>query len=122
MAKHIAKRNLGFYNGSRITVSVILALTIIVSSFGFANVINDTKNYFSNNNYDYYISFANEKGLNEAEKQEIADMQYIGEVSGEKSMNINLLRDEIDDFFRVVMCDTFLPGDQMLKSTNSTVI
>ena len=26
-------------------------------------------------------------------------MQYIGEVSGEKSMNINLLRDEIDDFF-----------------------
>ena len=118
VAKHIAKRNLGFYNGSRITVSVILALTIIVSSFGFANVINDTKNYFSNNNYDYYISFANEKGLSEAEKQEIADMQYIGEVSGEKSMNINLLRDEIDDFFRVVMCDTFLPGDQMLKSTN----
>lgn len=118
VAKHIAKRNLGFYNGSRITVSVILALTIIVSSFGFANVINDTKNYFSNNNYDYYISFANEKGLSEAEKQEIADMQYIGEVSGEKSMNINMLRDEIDDFFRVVMCDTFLPGDQMLKSTN----
>lgn len=118
VAKHIAKRNLGFYNGSRITVSVILALTIIVSSFGFANVINDTKNYFSNNNYDYHISFANEKGLSEAEKQEIADMQYIGEVSGEKSMNINLLRDEIDDFFRVVMCDTFLPGDQMLKSIN----
>lgn len=118
VAKHIAKRDLGFYNGSRITVSVILALTIIVSSFGFASVINDTKNYFSNNNYDYYIQFGNGKGLNEAEKQEIADMQYIGEVSGTKSMNINLLRDEIDDFFRVMMYYTFWPGDHMLKSTN----
>ncbi len=118
VAKHIAKRDLGFYNGSRITVSVILALTIIVSSFGFANVINDTKNYFSNNNYDYYIHFSNVKGLNEAEKQEIADMQYIGEVSGTKSMNINLLRDEIDDFFRVMMYYTFWPDDQILKSTN----
>lgn len=118
VAKHIAKRDLGFYNGSRITVSVILALTIIVSSFGFANVINDTKNYFSNNNHDYYLQFANGKGLNEAEKQEIADMQYIGEVSGTKSMNINLLRDEIDDFFRVMMYYTFWPDDQILKSTN----
>ena len=118
VAKHIAKRDLGFYNGSRITVSVILALTIIVSSFGFANVINDTKNYFSNNNHDYYLQFANVKGLNEAEKQEIADMQYIGEVSGTKSMNINLLRDEIDDFFRVMMYYTFWPDDQILKSTN----
>ena len=118
VAKHIAKRDLGFYNGSRITVSVILALTIIVSSFGFASVINDTKNYFSNYNYDYYIQFGNGKGLNEAEKQEIADMQYIGEVSGTKSMNINLLRDEIDDFFRVMMYYTFWPGDHMLKSTN----
>ncbi len=118
VAKHIAKRDLGFYNGSRITVSVILALTIIVSSFGFANVINDTKNYFSNNNHDYYLQFANGKGLNEAEKQEIADMQYIGEVRGTKSMNINLLRDEIDDFFRVMMYYTFWPDDQILKSTN----
>ena len=34
-------------------------------------------------------------------------------------MNINLLRDEIDDFFRVMMYYTFWPGDQMQKSTNS---
>ncbi len=118
VAKHIAKRDMGFYKGSKITVSVILALTIIVSSFGFANVINDTKNYFSNMNCDYYIQFANGKGLSEAEKQEIADMQYIGEVSGTKSMSIDLLRDKVDDFFRVVMNHTLLPGDQMLKSTN----
>ncbi|MBS7360570.1 MAG: ABC transporter permease, partial [Oscillospiraceae bacterium] len=111
---HIAKRNLKFYNSSRVAVSVMLASTIIFSCFGFS-VIKYMKEGIYTIPYDYIIYTTD---MPEIEKQNIAEMPYFSEVTGKKELNIVAEYDKIDDFFRVMNTDAFISyGENEPSST-----
>lgn len=71
---HIAKRNLQLYGSAKVTVSIMLSVAIIISSFGFSlfHLIKDEVYLLPS---DYYVSSGNDP-LTEAEKQEISAMPY----------------------------------------------
>ena len=113
--KLLAKRNLTFYKGSRIAVTVMLIVTIVFSCVGFSvmkqlrleTIENTTTDYFLHTmNMATYSAYANieknKTGLTETEKREIEAAPYVKNVTGQKSCHVNLLTDKITDFMRVM--------------------
>lgn len=119
--KHIAKRNLKFYNSSRVAVSVMLAATIIVSCFCFS-AISLVKEDMYNLPYDYLLSAYNSDGVSEADKQAIAAMPYFSKVNGTKRINAIVEYKEVDDFFRVINSNAFESRDGVMPSSTEELI
>lgn len=116
--KHIAKRNLKFYNSSRVAVSVMLAATIIVSCFCFSSISSIEEDMY-NLPSDYLLSAYNSDGVSEADKQAIAAMPYFSKVNGIKRINAIIEYEEVDDFFRVINHRAFEnQNDAMPSSTD----
>lgn len=115
---HIAKRNLQLYGSAKVTVSIMLSVAIIISSFGFS-LFHLVKNEVYLLPSDYYVSSGNDP-LTEAEKQEISAMPYFSEVFGRKRANAVVEYDGIDDFFRVVNSNSFdiVTGSNELLASN----
>ncbi|MDE5995318.1 MAG: FtsX-like permease family protein, partial [Eubacterium sp.] len=94
VSSHLAKRNLTFYKGGLIAVSIILSITIIFSCLCFSAL---AKNYGEVGTFgmDYYVSaggtysvsgFENyEGGMSDADKHNIASMPYVAEARGNKT-------------------------------------
>ena len=109
--KLIAKRNLGFYKGSKITVCIILTATILLSNYGWASVISSNDSHLNSVSYDYQLLTtyeSGEQGINEAERQDIEALPYIGETEGRKTANVYLYFDKITDFFRAINYNAFI--------------
>ena len=109
--KLIAKRNLGFYKGSKITVCIILIATILLSNYGWESIISSNDSHLNSVSYDYELLTtyeSGEQGINEAERQDIEALPYIGETEGRKTANAYLYFDKITDFFRAINYDAFI--------------
>lgn len=121
--KLIAKRNLGFYKGSKITVCIILTATILLSNYGWASVISSNDSHLNSVSYDYELLTtyeSGEQGINEAERQDIEALPYIGETEGRKTANAYLYFDKITDFFRAINYDVFM-NHEKINNTNDLV-
>lgn len=121
--KLIAKRNLGFYKGSKITVCIILMATILLSNYGWASVISSNDSHLNSVSYDYELLTtyeSGEQGINEAERQDIEALPYIGETKGRKTANAYLYFDKITDFFRAINYDVFM-NHEKINNTNDLV-
>jgi cytoskeletal protein RodZ len=113
---HLAKRNLQFYKGSRIAISVILVVTIVFSAFMFS-YLSYAKNDIRSIPADYILeslsdtggTYYNEasKGLTESERQDINDLPYVASTTGEKKASAMIEVDEINDFVRVINSERY---------------
>ncbi|MDE6111149.1 MAG: FtsX-like permease family protein, partial [Eubacterium sp.] len=112
VSSHLAKRNLTFYKGGLIAVSIILSITIVFSCFCFSALSKNYGKVSNSNGADYYVyslgagyaanGFENyEGGMSDADKQSIASMPYVAEVRGTKSLNTAVETKELTDFHKV---------------------
>ena len=117
---HIASRNAKFYKGGKTAVSIILSATILFSSIGFSYLAYEKENV-NNLDSDYRLSISNGVescyntasnliGLNETERQDIAAMPYITNVSGEKGI-ASVIDSENSKYMRVLNYENYLELD-----------
>ena len=108
---HLAKRNLTFYKGGLIAVSVILSITIVFSCLCFS-LLSDKYGDIGTIGMDYEISglgtsssdFVNYGGgMSDADKQNIASMPYVSEAQGSKSVVALVETDEITKFHKAFL-------------------
>lgn len=115
----LIKRNNMFNKGKRAFVCILLIVTIVFSCFGFSFVKYISNEYY-NPPYDYrmgsysymysdYEHLEDNGGLTENNKQEILRNPYVKSVRGSKKCSVNILSDEIPDYFRVIKCWEFYP-------------
>ncbi len=114
-AKLLAKRNVSFNRKSQLAVSIILAVTILISCYGFSVV----KNYQNNDNvyslYDYtlrtsgniiYSQIVNIKqgnnGYSEKDIQKVLSSPYVESVNGVKSCKYLMLNNELSDYMQTI--------------------
>lgn len=111
VSSHLAKRNMIFYKGGRIAVSVMLVASIVFSCFGFS-YMSYAKDDIYEYSYDYefwglgegyyndnginYNSY--EKGMSDADKQDISAIPYVSRTYGDKNINAIMKVDEISEF------------------------
>ena len=115
--KLLAKRNLMFYKGKRVGVSIILIATIVISGFGFSFVkMMDKENNLFQSRSDYSVlSNGGSSGsqyfnckwgvyysdFGENVKQEILSIPYVSSVKGIKSCMANIVLDgEYSDYLK----------------------
>lgn len=111
VSKLMAKRNLVFFKGGRIAVSIMLAVTVLFSCMGFSFL----KEYNSSNitrNYDYQInhmsSFSSDvvnyrsanKGMSEVDKKDLEMLPYITDVIGKKDISTCIEIEEYSDYYK----------------------
>lgn len=115
----LAKRSLSLHRGKQISVSILLALTIILSCFGFAFMeveMEQAKNSITNcdymiRQYEYgYIcegvNFPNfEKGFTENDKQDIASHHLLLEVYSYKQYEAFLNMEEYSPYMDIAYGD-----------------
>lgn len=107
----MAQRNLLFFKGGRIAVSIMLAVTVIISCIGFS-ALKEYSSYGYKRSYDYSIDssagFAwsmvnfNEasNGISEIDKKDMEMIPYISEVIGRKQVSTCLELDEYSDYYK----------------------
>lgn len=105
----LAKRNITLSRGRQITVSVILAITVIGSCFGFSG-LNHESSELGNREYKYELrndggyeaTFANctmdYRGYSNNDIAELMSSGYFSEVFAAKTGIINILKDELTDY------------------------
>lgn len=118
---HIASRNAKFYKGGKTAVSIILSATILFSSIGFSYLAYEKENVKTIDS-DYRLSLSNTGGgsyyndtnsligLSETDRQDIAAMPYISNVSGEKGLAC-AIDSENSKYMRVLNYDNYLELD-----------
>lgn len=105
----LAKRNITLSRGRQITVSVILAITVIGSCFGFAGLSHEGSQlgnreykYELRNDGGYEATLANctmdYRGYNNNDIAELMSSGYFSEVFAAKIGIINILKDELTDY------------------------
>ncbi|MDE5604724.1 MAG: ABC transporter permease [Eubacterium sp.] len=108
---HLAKRNLTFYKGGLIAVSVILSITIVFSCLCFFSLA-DIYGNIGTIGKDYEISslgassseFVNYGGgMSNADKQNIEAMPYVAKAYGEKSVVSIVEVNEITKFHKAFL-------------------
>lgn len=108
--KLIAKRNLTFYKGKRIAVTMFLVLTILISCFGFSFAKQSLDNILVST-YDYRLSIMRvsllsayinmsetENGYNDNDLYELLSDPLVEKVSGSQSCRINIFTDKQSDY------------------------
>ncbi len=107
----MAQRNLLFFKGSRIAVSIMLAVTVILSCAGFS-FVKEYGSYEFERPYDYAIDSRmgyaanlvnfNEasNGISEVDKKDMEMIPYISEVTGRKRVASCLELDAYTDYYR----------------------
>lgn len=107
----MAQRNLLFFKGSRIAVSIMLAVTVIFSCAGFS-FVKEYGSYEFERPYDYAIDSRmgyavnlvnfNEasNGISEVDKKDMEMIPYISEVMGRKRVASCLELDAYTDYYR----------------------
>ena len=105
----LAKRNITLSRGRQITVSVILAFTVIGSCFGFSGLSHE-KSQLDDREYKYELrnfggyeaTLANcnmdYRGFSNNDIAELMSSGYFSEVFATKSGAINILKDELTDY------------------------
>lgn len=108
----MAQRNLLFFRGGRIAVSVMLAVTVIFSCAGFSFLKEYDSSYYYTRPYDYlldnYRCFSGNMvnyndlaiGMSEVDKKEIEMIPYVSEVIGKKEVSTCLEIDEYTDYYK----------------------
>ena len=121
--KLISKRAVSFNRGRQAAITVILAICILFSGFGFTladniitmNTINAPCDYMVTSYHNmaaYYnwLTATQDRLFSESDKQNIIDTPYVGSVSGYKQLRANILTDEITDYMILASSDLFTPG------------
>lgn len=108
----MAQRNLLFFKGSRIAVSIMLAVTVILSCAGFSFLKEYDSSYYYTRPYDYlldnYRGFSGNMvnyndlaiGMSEVDKKEIEMIPYVSEVIGKKEVSTCLEIDKYTDYYK----------------------
>ncbi len=111
VSKLMAKRNLVFFKGGRIAVSIMLAVTVLFSCLGFS-FLKEYNSFNITRNYDYIIShmssFSSDvvnfrsanKGMSEVDKKDLEMIPYITEVSGIKDISTCIEIEEYSDYYK----------------------
>ncbi|MDE6659845.1 MAG: ABC transporter permease [Eubacterium sp.] len=113
VSSHLAKRNLTFYKGGLIAVSIILSITIMFSCLCFS-WLSGVRNDIGTLGMDYevsslgggYSTFGYDNyagGMSDADKQSIASMPYVAEANGNKTVVAAVEMDEITNFDKVMI-------------------
>ena len=125
---HLARRNLTFYKGSRVAVSVILSVTVLFTCFGFSylsyqedNVFKEPYDYILENAVDSYGNMYNirtmMKGVSQTDYNNIASMPYVGEIVGDKKFDALLELDELSDYIKAIHHDEYDIEESTEKET-----
>lgn len=105
-SKHLAKRNLMFYKGSKFAVIFMLVITIVGTSLG-ASYISYAKSNIEELYYDYELVQPNETSLTDNDKFSIEALPYVSSVYGAKSRYIQIAIDKYDAYFATIDADSF---------------
>lgn len=108
----IAKRNITFFRSRQIAVSIILAITIACSCFGFSLIMkqyeglqrisNDYSLWCNEYPAVYFVNNdLNEKGFNENDRAELVDSKFFSEIDGYKNCVANIVVDEFTDYMLI---------------------
>lgn len=113
-----AKRSLSFYKGSHITVSIILAATVLFTCISTSSISYSRQNlrtlpydFVLNCFPDYQSNTLNEEnqgGFTASEFQQVLAKPYVSDVSGEKCAVTNLIVDEYNDYLNVMASDAIV--------------
>lgn len=107
----MAQRNLLFFKGGRIAVSIMLAVTVLFSCAGFSFLSEYNSNSFTRS-YDYclnnigsyaydIVNFSGENtGMSEVDKKDLEMIPYITEVVGTKDVATCMEIDEYTDYYK----------------------
>lgn len=118
----LAKRNITLTRSRQIIVSIILAITIIFSCFGFSAMMHE-KAEADYNGYEYELgggpnsgrSFVNltldSRGYSDNDIAELRASGYFSEIMATKSGTINIMLDKFTDYQKLIaMCNEFNEG------------
>lgn len=109
----LASRNLTFYRGKQVIVSIMLILTVLLSCFGLSETQNMSRTFTSYIN-DYLLSFsmgtgysfcnvgADDIGYSEDVRHKILLSPYVASTTGLKTAEINFLPRPMDDYSRLL--------------------
>lgn len=107
----MAKRNLLFFKGGRIAVSIMLAVTVLFSCAGFS-FLSEYNSYGFTRAYDYSLSNIGDyaydivnfnganTGMSEVDKKDLEMIPYITEVVGTKDVATCLEIEEYSDYYK----------------------
>ncbi len=122
----MAQRNLLFFKGGRIAVSIILSVTVLFSCAGFSFLSEYNSNSFTRS-YDYclnnigsyaydIVNFSGENtGMSEVDKKDLEMIPYITEVVGTKDVATCMEIDEYTDYYKSFTH----ANDNVFKYTNT---
>ena len=122
----MAQRNLLFFKGGRIAVSIMLSVTVLFSCAGFSFLSEYNSNSFTRS-YDYclnnigsyaydIVNFSGENtGMNEVDKKDLEMIPYITEVVGTKDVATCMEIDEYTDYYKSFTH----ANDNVFKYTNT---
>ncbi len=122
----MAQRNLLFFKGGRIAVSIMLAVTVLFSCTGFS-FLSEYNSFNFNRTYDYclnhignyawdIVNFSDDmKGMSEVDKKDLEMIPYITEVVGKKDVATCIEIDEYTDYYKSFMSAT----DTVFKHTET---
>ncbi len=128
VSKLLAKRNIGFYRKKQVVVSFFLIITIVVSCFGFSWIQYNLE-YIDYDAGDYEL-FLHDRGdmyeinihedtsskYTENMKQEVLNIPYISEVRGVKFAHAFLEVEELSDYMKLFMKNSFtFSEDELTK-------
>ena len=111
VSKLMAQRNLLFFKGGRIAVSIMLAVTVLFSCLGFS-FLKEYKGADITRNYDYCINHIGDfssnivnfrsanKGMSEVDKKDLEMIPYITDVLGKKDVSTCIEIDEYTDYYK----------------------
>lgn len=122
----MAQRNLLFFKGGRIAVSIMLSVTVLFSCAGFSFLSEYNSNSFTRS-YDYclnnigsyaydIVNFSGENtGMSEVDKKDLEMIPYITEVVGTKDVATCMEIDEYTDYYKSFT----RANDNVFKYTNT---
>ena len=122
----MAQRNLLFFKGGRIAVSIMLSVTVLFSCAGFSFLSEYNSNSFTRS-YDYclnnigsyaydIVNFSGENtGMSEVDKKDLEMIPYITEVVGTKDVATCMEIDEYTDYYKSFTH----ANDNVFKYTNT---
>ncbi len=128
VSKLLAKRNIGFYRKKQVVVSFFLIITIVVSCFGFSWIQYNLE-YIDYDAGDYELFLHDISDLYEINiredtsskytenmKQEVLNIPYISEVRGVKFAHAFLEVEELSDYMKLFMKNSFtFSEDELMK-------
>lgn len=119
VSKHLAKRKLIFSKGKSISISIIIACSVIISCLSFSFLDTVIGNSYDYHDIDYeirsvsdigstnrFINHLNEQNteisLTENTKSEVLEIPQVADVYGEKSINLNIVfQDEVPEYLEI---------------------